>query len=224
MDSDDMRTLLEERGNRDGTTATIPQEYEGLDNDTLNMLALDSASQGNWEDVANIRRTMTATDDERKLDKMSRLMADGMNPIDAEVEAFGGDRKKILNREIASYLRQHYSMRRVDGNRFEEMLAAAYRQELEQEIIRAENATNGYFYSNDGNRRHTDTGEGLASSDEMSRMLWTQNEATARRNASDELRAYWDAHGRLTKEAFRARIIQTLTGERTMGPGRDFLT
>jgi hypothetical protein len=224
MDSDDMRTLLEERGNRDGTTATIPQEYEGLDSDTLNMLALDSASQGNWADVANIRRTMTATDDERKLDKMSRLMAEGMNPIDAEVEAFGGDRKKILNREIASYLRQHYSMRRVDGNRFEEMLAAAYRQELEEEIIRAENATNGYFYSNDGNRRHTDTGEGLASSDELSRMLWTQNEATARRNASDELRAYWDAHGRLTKEAFRARIIQTLTGERTMGPGRDFLT
>ncbi|MEU4674694.1 hypothetical protein AB0F91_43800 [Amycolatopsis sp. NPDC023774] len=73
------------------------------------------------------------------------------------------------------------------GSRFEDLARAAYCDELRRQIYLAEAATCGVLLAVDAQRR------GVVPWD-----LWDYQESAARKWASDELKQWWDQHGRLT--------------------------
>jgi hypothetical protein len=83
------------------------------------------------------------------------------------------------------------------GGDYADLTRAAYRDYIDQQMADAEQQTRGVFF------------RGLTNPREQRdpRLLFTGNENYARRNASDELLDYWQAHGRLTVGDFRASIL-----------------
>lgn len=193
-----------------------PEGFETIDDEYLAEL-ITAFSEENPDDP--MLATMLQELDYRlqrdaDLDRINELIAEGYEPAEAEAEVTGKSIDSIRRRESVRWMRDTYTIT-VDGNRFEEILTQAYAQELEQEMMRAEAATNGYMQNPQAARRSMGRGNDI---------LWTGNERTARAQASEELREYWDQHGRLTKDEFRRRVLAAIGAAN--GPnytGADFL-
>jgi hypothetical protein len=81
------------------------------------------------------------------------------------------------------------------GAGFDQLARAAYQDHLDTVIADAEAATNGYFW------------KGPRTGTKPPRPLFTGTEAFARANASDELLDYWQAHGRITFNDYKASLL-----------------
>lgn len=196
------------------------EEWADLDDDTLDELVRaldeegdDANSALGATDAANLRNERAFRDQQNSdLDRINQLIADGYDPAEAESEVTGQSVEAIRRRDGLQWLRDTYGgVPAVSGNRFEEVLASAYRFELTQELERAEAATNGQLL------RKGSRGKDAS-------ILWKGNERTARANASEELKAYWDEHGRLTKDEFRDRVMEAIgrRGASSRYTGADF--
>lgn len=130
--------------------------------------------------------------DAEKWAEVDRLVAEGWNDQEAYAEVFDIDLDRMRRDEAIAQLRADG----FHGRGFDELARAAYRQALDEQYFAAEDATNGYLLTAEGQRRGLDPRE-----------LWRQNETYARRWASDELKEWWDAHGRLTFDEFRAALL-----------------
>lgn len=149
--------------------------------------------------------------DERDAEKWARFdefVAQGMSEQDAYAEAFDLDPDRVRRDDAIARLR-------TDGYRgkgFDELARAAYRNTLQRDYFAAEQATNGYLLNAQGQRR------GLNPLD-----LWRQNESYARRWASDELKEWWDANGRLTFDMFAATLLSGSAERRFRTGGESWL-
>lgn len=91
------------------------------------------------------------------------------------------------------------SMLRAEGHTgagFDEITRNAFVRELNSAWVDAENATNGYMVRKE-----------FLNQVPYPEKLWQVNEATARKWATPELLEYWDLHGRITLEEFRANLV-----------------
>lgn len=104
--------------------------------------------------------------------------------------------RELERREHRDHARE---MKRINrSNKDEE-----YRLYLEGQWVAAEEATRGNMTNKKGRARGIDP-----------RSLWTANDATRARYASEELRAYWDAHPIVTRREFGSAAAQASGGRR----------
>ncbi|GAA3890480.1 hypothetical protein GCM10022243_64210 [Saccharothrix violaceirubra] len=131
--------------------------------------------------------------------QVDRLVAEGYDYQQAYAEAFEVDLERLRRDDAIARLRADG----FTGRGFDELARAAYAKALDEQYLAAEAATNGYMVTNEGRRAQIDP-----------RNLWRQNETYARKWASDELKEWWDANGRLTFDQFREELLNGGNGER----------
>jgi hypothetical protein len=159
------------------------------------------------------RREAVPADDEDQADaekwaRFDEFVAAGMAEQDAYAEVFNLDPERVRREEAIARLREEGHQ----GRGFDELARSAYRRALQEDYYAAEAATNGYLLNSEGQRRGLDPLD-----------LWRQNEAYARRWASDELREWWDANERLTFDVFAARLLSGSNDRRFRTGGESWL-
>ncbi|MEE2041269.1 phage minor capsid protein [Nocardiopsis sp. CT-R113] len=120
---------------------------------------------------------------------------------------------EVLGRTVEQIRRQEYvRVHRVgddDRRPFREIAREQYRLYVHRQVVSAEHATNGYLLTAEGQRRGIDP-----------ETLFSGPRARAERWASEELRQWWDQHGRLTFEDFVAEIESGRGGDPTQDYNR----
>jgi hypothetical protein len=149
-----------------------------------------------------------AEPDAEKWAEVDRLVAEGWTDEQAYAEVFGADIERMRRDEVIARLREDG----FTGRGFDELARAAYRKALEDQYFAAEAATNGYLLTAEGQRKGIDP-----------RALWRQNETYARRWASEELKAWWDEHGRLTFDQFATQLLSGGNEQRFRTGGETWL-
>jgi hypothetical protein len=130
--------------------------------------------------------------DEERGQLYQQLVDEGENPEDAWAHAHGATTDELRRQAAVAQLRQQG----YRGSGFDAVARSAYKDEVHRSVLDAEAATNGYLTSPEGKRKGIDGWS-----------LFTGTEARARRYASPELREYWDQHGRLTFDDFKAMLL-----------------
>ena len=121
-----------------------------------------------------------------------RRLADGEDPLEAYATAYGKDLERVRKDDAIASLRSAGHV----GKGFDELVRNAFRDHVRQSWLDAEEATNGYLVKRSSVRLNIDP-----------KSLFVGPESRARKHASDELLGYWQEHGRLTVEDFKASIM-----------------
>jgi hypothetical protein len=131
---------------------------------------------------------------------LSELLDSGMDEEEAVAEAYGTsiDRQR-RTRAIDDLRGQGYS-----GKGFDELARKSYRDHIYRQWFAAENATRGVLFNKAGLAAGVDE-----------RALFNGPESRARKYASDELKSWWDQHGRMTFAEYRAQLLADSTAART---------
>ncbi|WP_242908686.1 phage minor capsid protein [Actinomadura terrae] len=169
--------------------------------------AVEARRAANRE-AANRRRE--AKRDEQA-QRMEELLDAGVPEEDAVAEVYGISIERQRRRRAIDDLRdQGYS-----GAGFEDLARASYRDLVHRQWLAAENATRGQLVTPEGRARGIDPVR-----------LFSGPEAAARRWASDELKAWWDAHGRTTFAEWKEQLLGDSGALRRLreSGGGDFLT
>ncbi|MFD6214936.1 phage minor capsid protein [Nocardia salmonicida] len=137
-----------------------------------------------------------------------RLLAEGLDDESAIEKAYGVSVVQQRRTNALAVLRANGH----NGKGFDECSRAAFKEHAYNQWLDAENATNGYLLSKAGESAGIDP-----------RSLWHSNEATARKYASEELRAHWDQVGRVTLAEFQEELIDPASAYRMRAAREDFL-
>lgn len=140
--------------------------------------------------------------------RVDQLIAQGLDEKTAYAEAFGKDPEQVQRDDAIQRLRD-------DGNTgrgFDELARSAFRKELQRQYFDAEAATNGFLLTPAGQHANMDPLD-----------LWRNNEAFARKWASDELKQWWDNNGRLTFDVFAAGLLSGENEQRFRTGGESWL-
>jgi hypothetical protein len=116
----------------------------------------------------------------------------GEDPEAAYAAAYGVTEERVRRDEAITSLRSSG----YRGKGLDDLCRAAFRDHVEVSFLAAEAATNGYHLNRAGEAAGIDP-----------RSLFTGPEARARKYASEDLLTYWQAHGRLTVDDFRAGVL-----------------
>lgn len=138
------------------------------------------------------RNAARAAKEARQDAAYDRALAAGDDPQEAYERIFGVSVERQRRDEAISSLRSAG----YRGRNFDELVRSAYRDHTRQSYQDAEAATNGYLVNKAGDAAgvHPAT-------------LFTGPEVRARKYASRELLDYWQAHGRLTVDDFKASLL-----------------
>jgi hypothetical protein len=123
-----------------------------------------------------------------------RRIEAGQDPESAYADVFGTTvEQQRRDQAIASLRSNGYK-----GRNFDDLSRDAFRQYVEESWLDAEAATRGALFrkGKGGDRTHADVIR-----------LFNGSEAYARANASEELLGYWQEHGRMTLDDFRASLL-----------------
>lgn len=138
-----------------------------------------------------------AGDDDVRWAQFEELMAQGEDEEVAVAQVFGKSvEQQRRDRAIDAMRQQGYT-----GRGFDELARQAYRDEVYRWYIAAEDATRGHMLNPAGRSAGIDP-----------HSLFVGPAARARKWASDELKAWWDANGRVTFDQFVADILGDATG------------
>ena len=143
--------------------------------------------------------------EDRQYAEIARLVEEeGYDWEDAAAEILGVTVERIRRQD---YTRTH-RVGDTDRRDFRTIAREQYRLFIERQVVAAENATNGYLLTPEGQSRGIDPAS-----------LFSGPRARAERWASEELKRWWDANGRVTFAEFVEQIEQG----RTVGDvGRDY--
>lgn len=142
--------------------------------------------------VSASREKRKAARDKARDDDFERLLADGEDPETAYAKAFGVSEERVRRQgAIASLRANGYS-----GRNFDELVRNAFQDHAAQSWLDAESVTNGYLLNKAGEIAKVNP-----------RLLFAGPESRARKYASEELLRYWQAHGRLTVDDFKAGLL-----------------
>ena len=139
------------------------------------------------------------SDDDERWGQLEALVGQGWDEESAVAEVFGVSAEQQRRDRAISVLRQQG----YRGRGFDELARQAYRDEVYRQYIAAEDATQGHMRTKSAQQR----GIGPLT-------LFTGPAHVARANASPELKAWWDEHGRVTFEQFVADLLGDATGSR----------
>ncbi|MFI7143730.1 hypothetical protein ACIBO2_02375 [Nonomuraea sp. NPDC050022] len=132
-------------------------------------------------------------DDETEEDRqVSGLVADGVHEFDAYGQVYGLD-PDMVRRESS---RSHVELQRLPGEPLDQVVRRLYDEWLETQFIAAERYTRGVLTNRAGRAAGVD-----------GRALLSGPQSRADRYASDELRAWWEQHPRITLVEFRAQML-----------------
>lgn len=150
--------------------------------------------------------------------KINGLIDQGYDPRDAVEEITGVTVEKQLRTELLYRLRSEGT----PGRSLDDMIRNRYREEVDRQYVEAENVCRGQMLSREGNAwnaRYADNPQKRIDP----AALFRGPEARARKWASDELKQWWDDHGRVSFDDYRQTLI---TGGNVTGGRRvdDFLT
>lgn len=120
-----------------------------------------------------------------------RLVEQGVAEEQAIEAAFGISPQRQRRNQARDALRDSGYQGSLD-----QMIRASYADQVERAYRAAEDDTRGHLLTRRGQTRGIDPAD-----------LWRATEATAAKWASDELKAWWDAHGRLTLPEWRAQLL-----------------
>ncbi|WP_410652108.1 phage minor capsid protein [Amycolatopsis sp. cmx-4-54] len=145
-------------------------------------------------DAAPVDAKQQAADEreQRQWEHFERLIDAGWDEESAAAEAYGRSvEQQHRDRAIESLRARGYT-----GRGFDELARAAFRDVVYDQYLAAEDETRGHMLNAAG------TAAGI---DPLS--LFTGNAARARKYASDELKQWWDNHGRITYDAYIADLL-----------------
>lgn len=129
--------------------------------------------------------------------RFDQLLAGGESEESAAEQVFGRDQgQQRRDRAIAQLRGQGYT-----GRGFDELARKAYRDHVYQQYLAAEDVTRGHMVTPAGQAAHVDP-----------HSLFTGPAARARKWASDELKQWWDNHGRLTYDEWAAGLLGDTPG------------
>lgn len=140
--------------------------------------------------------------------RFDELLAAGVEEREAYAEAFGKDADRLRREETIVRLRDEGHT----GKGFDELARSAFRERLDQDYFAAEDATRGVLLTRAGENAGVNA-----------RDLWRNNEAFARKWASDELKEWWDEHGRITFDVFKAELLSGQSEQRFRTGGETWL-
>lgn len=140
--------------------------------------------------------------------RVDELAAEGLSYEQAYAEVFGKDVDRMRREDAITRLRRAGYV----GRGFDELARAAFRDALDEQYLAAEAATNGFLLTAQGQRNGLDP-----------RDLWLRNESYARKWASDELKEWWDANGRVTFDEFSAGLLTGEAAQRFRTGGESWL-
>lgn len=129
--------------------------------------------------------------DAAKQDEVLNLVEQGWEPAEAESHVYGKSVESIRRRDFMSQARGDGH----NGKSFDALVGDVHAEMAAEQFWKAEAATNGYML-----KRKC---EGKVDP----RKLWTMNEAAARKYMSEEMAAWFDQHGRLTRAALRESVL-----------------
>ncbi len=124
--------------------------------------------------------------------KITALIGDGWDPYEAVEQITGRTVVAQRRAEVLADLRANG----YDARSFDQATARAFTDHARELYRQAEDATNGYLLNRDGRARGIDPAS-----------LFTGSDSRARRYASDELRQWWDEHGRITLDDWRDQLL-----------------
>lgn len=128
----------------------------------------------------------------RKDAEFDRRLGAGDDPEEAYAAVYGVAVEKQRRIEAAESLRSAG----YKGRGFDELVRSAFQDHARQSYLNAEDVTRGVLVNKAGQARGVHGG-----------MLFTGPESRARKWASRELLDYWQEHGRMTVDDFRASLI-----------------
>lgn len=199
--------------------AAITDDHAGLDRLIGEM---DRREQAPFIAQANAEKRRLAAQARRdavgqaEADRVADLINGGMDPYEAVEQVTGVTIAKQLQTEAFYRLRAEGR-----SGSFDEMARQSYREEVARRYVEAENACRGQMLSREANARNARANaKGLRNVVDPERLFFGNYE-TARANASDELREWWDVNGRPSFDEYRESLI---TGANTHRDGQqDFL-
>lgn len=227
QDWDELERLVSEEDRRTAAAEVKPgTEFKGMSRDQLGAEAARAAEAEDWDlldriaaeeerreiNAARARARRAAAREAREAQQTAtyeRLLSEGVDDEDAIAQAFGISVEQQRRTNAISYLRGLG----YQGNSLDELVRRWHADEAYQAYLRAEDDTRGQLLK----PRWREAGF-----DPLT--LWTATEATARKYASDELQAWWDAHGRVTVAELRAQLLDPVELARIMSARRDYLT
>lgn len=131
-------------------------------------------------------------------DRIVALIEEGWDPAEAEAEVTGKTVEAIRRRDFIAQARAEGHQ----GAGFDELLASVFDERVAEMAIAAENATNGYMVKHQYELTVNP------------KQLWRVNDTTARKWMTDEMAAWFDENGRMTRPILRQMI---LSGEYNFG-------
>ncbi|TMR99520.1 phage minor capsid protein [Nonomuraea basaltis] len=120
------------------------------------------------------------------------MIDDGMDEFQAYALVYGLD-PDLLRREES---RAHVESQRMLGETVDQVVRRLFDEWIEVQYIAAENFTRGVMVNAEGRRRGVD-----------GRSLLSGRQDVAYKWASDELKAWWEKHPRMTLTEFRAQLL-----------------
>ena len=187
------------------------EAVESGDDDRIDAAA---AALEQAEDDAQKAADKAARDAERKAakanadaDRIVELIEEGWEPAEAEAEVTGRTVESIRRRDFIAQARADGHV----GAGFDELLVSVFEERIAEMALAAENATNGFMLK----RQYQLTIN--------PKQLWLVNDVTARKWMSDEMAAWFDANGRLTRPILREMILRGDYSGRFNQQGQDYL-
>lgn len=201
-------------------------EFRGQSFDDLNQQVADAVEAEDFELMERVlaeldrRAARNAAAQERRnaqreareaqqMADYDRMLAEGVDDEEAVLAAFGISIERQRRINAISYLRGLG----YQGDGLDQLIRAWHRDEVRQAALRAEDDLNGYLLNPQAQRA------GQVSFVD----LWTMPEAQALKYASEELRGWWDEHGRVTAAELKAQLLDPTELARIMSSRRDYL-
>ena len=202
MSDTDLETaLMDEMARPDFDQGWIDRLAREMDRREAEQQAREEARARNRE-RARARREQR---DAERAQRIQDLLDDGWPEEEAVAEVLGTSvERQRRARAIAELRSEGYT-----GKGFEDLARQAYKDYVYRAWLAAEDATRGQLVTREGQAQGIDPAS-----------LFYGSEARARRWASDELKAWWDEHGRLSFADFKDQLL----GRRGEQGGRDFLS
>jgi hypothetical protein len=203
MSDDDLDAYL--------THATDAEDFDAMDAIIGELERREAVNAAELPSPADGRQRAA---DEREAEQWAhfeKLIDAGWDEESAAAEAYGRSvEQQHRDRAIESLRARGYT-----GRGFDELARAAFRDFVYDRYLDAEDETRGHLLNAAGQ---------AASVDPLS--LFTGTSSRARKYASDELKLWWDNHGRITYDAYAADLLgdsQTARDAKFRTGGEDWL-
>ena len=192
----------------DDLVADMNKSIEEEDFDLFDRLAaeVDKRQAKNALDKARRDANRAAKEAEQSA-KYEDALNRGLDDESAIEFAYGVSVDKQRRMAAISFLRSHG----YQGRNLEELVADSFDDHVAEAYAKADDEIRGGSFFAKGMDDGRDP-----------RSLWYGNETTARKYASEELKRFWDANGRVTKQELMAQYVDPAELRRIQANSRDF--